>query len=209
MLGILAMQGVSNPDHDPALERHKAELEQTLRSRYSGMTREDLLTTPILQAYRAYYKQFKKTYHVLLQLESVIFKDKPIASASTVVEATFMAELDTMLLTAIHDLDRIEAPLTMEIATGEEEYTLLRGETHRCAAGDMIMRDRQGVICSLIYGSDQRTRIGSGTRNVLFAVYIPPGISSQAVEAHLDVLERNIRMIAPESSVSFRQVYGE
>jgi DNA/RNA-binding domain of Phe-tRNA-synthetase-like protein len=208
MMGILAMQDVTNPDHAPALEREKAALEEKLRARYAGMNREDILAGSILQAYRTYYKRFTKTYHVLLQLESVIFKEKPVASASTLVEALFIAELDTLLLTAIHDLDRIEEPLLLDIATGEEEYILLRGESHRCAAGDMIMRDRQGVICSVIYGSDLRTRIGRDTKSALFAVYIPPGVPPEAVEDHLDLLQRNVRLIAPASTISFREVYG-
>jgi DNA/RNA-binding domain of Phe-tRNA-synthetase-like protein len=207
LMGILAMQGVSNPDHDPTLDRLKTELEQTLRARYYGKSREDLLTDPVLQAYRTYYKKFKKTYHVLLQLESVVFKSRPIASASALVEASFMAELDTLLLTAIHDLDLAEPPLSIDIATGGEEYTLLRGEPHRCASGDMIMKDGQGVICSLIYGSDQNTQVSKDTQNIVFAVYVPPGIEESVVEKHLHILENNIRLISPNATSSVREIF--
>jgi DNA/RNA-binding domain of Phe-tRNA-synthetase-like protein len=206
-MGILAMGDLRNTPQHAELERRKTSLEQRLRARYSGMGREDLLALPILQAYREYYKRFKKTYHLLLQLESVVFKGKPIASPPALVEAVLMAELATLLLTAIHDLDRIETPLSLDIARGDEVYTLLRGEEHACAPGDMIMRDRQDVICSIIYGSDLRTRVSLDTRNVLFAVYIPPGIEAREVEDHLTLLEDYGRTIWPESTILFREVY--
>lgn len=62
--GILAMRNAANPDRSPPLEERKKALEDDLRTRYSGWDRSDLAALPVLQAYNAYYKQFKKTYHV-------------------------------------------------------------------------------------------------------------------------------------------------
>ena len=60
-VGVLAMRGVANPrDHEEHAER-KAELEEELRARYAGWDRAALKALPILQAYRNYYKRFKKT----------------------------------------------------------------------------------------------------------------------------------------------------
>ena len=85
-------------------------LESQLRERFAGQTRGDLDQLPVLQAYAAYYKRFKKTYHVQLQLESIAFKGKPIPSVAALVEAMFMAEVKNMLLTAGHDLDALQLP---------------------------------------------------------------------------------------------------
>jgi len=41
-----------------------------------------LLEHPILKAYQEYYRRFKKTYHVQLQLESLLFKGKSIPSVA-------------------------------------------------------------------------------------------------------------------------------
>ena len=72
-IGILAMRGVSNPDRHAELDERKKELEHQLRSKYSGYDRSSLRSLPTIQAYNNYYKPFKKTYHVQLQLESVVF----------------------------------------------------------------------------------------------------------------------------------------
>ncbi len=98
-----------------------------------------LLNHPILQAYDAYYRQFKKTYHVQLQLESILFKGKSIPSVAALVEAMFMAEVDSLLLTAGHDLDTLHLPLTLDAAQGAETYTLFRGEPQTPKAGDMMI----------------------------------------------------------------------
>ena len=69
------------------------------------MDRKSLRDLPVFAAYDAFYRSFKKTYHVQLQLESVVFKDKTIFSPSALVACMFMAELETGLLTAAHDLN--------------------------------------------------------------------------------------------------------
>ncbi len=69
--GILVMRGVVNPPQHAALEQWKAALEEQLRSQYLGRDRAAVGNHPILQAYAAYYRRFKKTYHVQLQLESI------------------------------------------------------------------------------------------------------------------------------------------
>lgn len=208
MIGLLAVAGAGDPPHTTALEARRSALERDLRDRFSGKSRSDILALPVIQAYRAYYRRFQKTYHVQLQLESVALKAKPIAGMPGLVEAAFLAELETQLLTAVHDLDRVEPPLTVDIARGEEVYTLLRGEDHACARGDMIMRDSHGVICSVIYGSDLRTKITRDTRDVLFATYVPPGIPASLVEHHQRVLEGNMRAFSPASRVLLNAVYN-
>lgn len=69
-----------------------------------------------IKTYVEYYKCLKKTYHVLLQLESIVFKKKSIPNVSPLVEAMFMAELKNQLLTANHDMDTIKLPIKVDLA---------------------------------------------------------------------------------------------
>jgi DNA/RNA-binding domain of Phe-tRNA-synthetase-like protein len=161
-----------------------------------------------MRAYRDYYKRFRKTYHVLLQLRSVALGYKPLPTVAALVEAMFMAEIESGLLTAGHDRDRLCAPITLDVATGSEHYTLLSRKETALKAGDMMMRDAKGVICSVIYGSDKRTAINAQTRRVMFVVYAPSGISATAVRCHLKKIRDNVRLIAPEAVVDELNVYG-
>ncbi len=203
--GILVMRDVTNPSEHAALDQRKAELENALRSRFSS--KAEIAALPILQAYDAYYKRFKKTYHVQLQLESVALKGKPSPHVAALVEAMFMAELEDHMLTAGHDLASIAGPITLDVAKDAESYTMLNGKEQELKPDDMMMADGRGIISSVIYGPDQRTRILPETRRVLFATYAPPGIGESAVQRHLQNIEANVRLIAPEAQVQLMQVY--
>lgn len=206
--GILAMRNVANPPGHPALERQKEALEEQLRARFAGQDRSAIEALAPVQAYAAHYRRFKKTYHVQLQLESIAFRGRPIPSVAALVEAMFMAEVKNALLTAGHDLDALQLPITLDVSKGDERYTLLRGQEQTLKPGDMLMADRLGVISSVLYGPDQRTQITARTRRVLFAVYAPAGIESQAVHQHLDDIRANVALVAPEAEMLIRQVFG-
>jgi DNA/RNA-binding domain of Phe-tRNA-synthetase-like protein len=119
----------------------------------------------------------------------------------------FMAEMDDLLLTAGHDLDSLNLPLTLDVATGTEIYTLLRGELQTLKAGDMMIRDQEGIISSIIYGPDQRTQITPETKNVIFTVYAPAGIEEQAVREHLEHIQENIRIFSPQAEMQHLDIY--
>jgi DNA/RNA-binding domain of Phe-tRNA-synthetase-like protein len=207
-VGVLAMRDVINPSSHAELEQRKIALEQDLRSRYADQDRAALTQLPVLQAYAAYYRHFKKTYHVQLQLESIVFKGKSIPSVAALVEAMFMAEIKNLLLTAGHDLDLLQLPLTVDVSHGEERYTLLRGQEQELKAEDMFILDGAGVISSIIYGPDQRTAINAPTRNVVFTVYAPDGIAEETVASHLHDLRANVLLVAPDAHTELLQVFG-
>jgi DNA/RNA-binding domain of Phe-tRNA-synthetase-like protein len=208
LVGVLAMRGVTNPASHPDLQRHKMELVQELRSHYSGMDRSQLENLPVVKAYADYYKRFKKTYHVQLQLESILFKGKSIPSVAGLVEAMFMAEVKDQLLTAGHDLDSLQLPLRLEATRGDETYTLMRGEVQQVKAGDMMILDGKGIISNIIYGPDQRSQIKLSTRNVIYTTYAPAGIYKLAVEDHLRDIEHYVRLFSPQAQNELLQVFG-
>jgi DNA/RNA-binding domain of Phe-tRNA-synthetase-like protein len=206
VIGILAMGGAANPSSHPELEAAKSALEEDLRARYASWDRSRLKALPVLRAYDAYYKQFKKTYHVQLQLESIAFKGKSIPKVAALVEAMFMAELDNLMLTAGHDLDLVQPPVTIDVASGDESYNLINGKEQVVKAGDMMIVDAQGILSSIVYGPDQRTRIRPETTRVLFTTYGPPGINAGVMGAHLETLRDNVLLVAPRAEVVDMQV---
>jgi DNA/RNA-binding domain of Phe-tRNA-synthetase-like protein len=206
--GVLAMQAVHNPASHAELEGSKEALMGELRSRYGGLDRSQIQALPALQVYDSYYKRFKKTYHVQLQLESIVFKGKSIPSVAALVEAMFMAEIKNMLLTAGHDLDSLQLPIRLDMTKGNEVYTLMRGQPQQVKPGDMIISDRHGIISNIIYGPNQRTQIQPSTRNVIYTTYAPAGIAQPCVTRHLQDIERFVRMFSPQAKTELLQVFG-
>jgi len=206
--GVLVMRNVINPPQHAGLEKQRISLNSKLRARYEGQDRPALLTNPILRAYETYYKRFKKTYHIQLQLESILFRGTSIPRAAALVEAMFMAEMDNLLLTAGHDLDVLQLPVMLDVAQGGEMYTLLRDQEQEAKSGDMLMRDGAGIISSILYGPDKRTQINPRTKNVMFTVYAPEGIDEPTILGHLLSIQHNVLTIAPRARVELIKVFG-
>ncbi|MBN1266285.1 MAG: hypothetical protein JXA25_12385 [Anaerolineales bacterium] len=204
--GILCMQSVVNSTPSAALESYSLELAEELLARYEGLDRPQLREIPELAAYHQFYKQFRKSYHVQLQLESVIFKKKPIRGPSPLVQAMFLAELKNHLLTSAHDLDLVQEPLTIAVADGSEHFLRINNEPQTLKDGDLYIFDTEEILSSVIYGPDFRTRIQKHTCRVLFTVYGVPGISINSIQHHLEDLRDLVLLSSPSAVVEKLEV---
>ena len=205
-MGLLVVENAQCLGRSEALEQQRRQVEKELREAFGS--KEELDASAVLAAYSQYYKQFKKTYHVRQQLESVIFKGKSIPSVTPLVEAMFMAELKNGLLTAGHDLEQVQGLLTLDAASADESYVLLNGKEQALKAQDMFLRDDVSVLSSIIYGPDQRTRIRPETKNAVFTVYAPDGVSRKNVEQHLEDIYSYVRLAAPQALRREQNVYN-
>jgi len=207
-VGLLQMRGVSNPEANADLDAKSAYVERALRESYSGADRAAIKAIPAINAYNDYYKRFKKTYHVQLQLESVLLKGRSIPGMRSLVKAMVTAELKNQLLTAGHDVSKLDGLLTASVATGDEEYVGFGGKPLQLKANDMNISDGAGVISSVLYGPDARTSLGPETESACFTVYAVPGIDKAAVEAHLHDIGEFVRLVAPNAAVELLEVFN-
>jgi DNA/RNA-binding domain of Phe-tRNA-synthetase-like protein len=204
-IGLLLLAGIDNSQRYAALDEHKQQLEGEIRDRYSGYERSRLLQLDVLRAYKEYYRRFNKTYHVLLQLESVI-AGKSLPAVSPLVDACFSAELDSHMLTASHDAASLVGEVAIDAAQGGEQLTQLGGAIKRVPPGDMLMRDALGVVCTVIYGPDQRTAITTSTTAALYVTYVPPGITAETVHAHQETIKAIVLRFAPQAEIGYLRV---
>ena len=202
--GVLIIHDADNPAAHPALALRKAEIETQLRTDFQ----DALVDSETLEIYTQYYKRFKKTYHVKLQLKSIVQQGKSIPDAQALVQAMFMAEMKNMLLTAGHDLDKLHLPLVLDVSHGDETYTLMRGTEQQLKAGDMYIRDGEGILSDVIYGPDRRSSIDPDTRNAVYTIYAPQGIPRQAVLDHLQDIADYVRIASPYAKIELIQVYS-
>ena len=206
-VGLLSMEIDRTRMQLAELDQKRVTLENQLREQYQGLERAEVRQMPVMNDYTQYYKQFKKSYHVLLQLYSICNKNRSIPHADALVQAMFMAEMKSFILTAGHDLDQTGGSIKIDSSHGDEIYKILRGDEVTCKAGDMLMADSQAVICSVIYGQDQRTRITGDTANVLYVMYVPPGIEIKQIEFHLQDLENNVNLAFPQAQTIYNEIF--
>lgn len=206
-IGVLLIANVDNTPRPTPLDAHKRQTEQSLRETYAGVSRTALRQIPILQAYRTYYKAFGKSYHVRLQLESVVQKGKSLPTVSPLVDANFAAELQTLVLTAAHDVDKLALPLTIDATVGDERFVQLGGKSCTLKPNDMLMRDAHGIICTILYGQDNRTFIAAETTRALYVAYAPIGVPVAAIEQQFALIHQYVLLAAPIATVEMRSVY--
>jgi DNA/RNA-binding domain of Phe-tRNA-synthetase-like protein len=201
VIGLLEVSGLENTGSSARLNERKRGVEARLRERYRGFTRQELVALPVMAAYDRYYTRFNKTYHVQLQLESIVLKGKHLPDVSPAVDANFMAELETLILTAGHDSRKLRGAIVIDVSGEGERMTPMNGAPKAIRAGDMIMRDADGVACSIIYGQDARSPISPETSCALYVAYAPAGVAAALVEAQLRGLEENLRLVSPDLTV--------
>jgi DNA/RNA-binding domain of Phe-tRNA-synthetase-like protein len=200
-IGLLEISGIDNSRSSTLMEEHKRAAEASLREQYKDFKRADFLALPVMSAYDQYYKRFNKTYHVQLQLESIVLKGKSLPSVSAAVDAYFMAEVETLILTAGHDVKKLNGPLLIDVSQEGDTIRQMNGEDKPIRAGDMVMRDAESTRCSIIYGQDSLSLISADTSHVLYVAYVPSGISADIIEGQLQKIEENIRLFSPQAMV--------
>jgi DNA/RNA-binding domain of Phe-tRNA-synthetase-like protein len=207
-VGVLLIGNVDNTPRATPLDQRKQEIELRLRHTYAGYSRTDFQQIEVLQAYRTYYKKFGKTYHVQLQLESVVHNGKLLPDVSPLVDANFAAELETCILTAAHDADLLETPLTIDATHGGETFTQMNGMIRALKPDDMMMSDGKGIVCTIIYGQDARTPVSPATRRALYVAYAPAGVLRATVQHQLDSIRDNILLVAHDAEVELIEIFS-
>ena len=201
IIGLLELSGVENTISTSGLDDRKRATEARLRERYQGFTRQDFLSLPVLLAYETYYKRFNKTYHVQLQLESIVLKGKNLPDVSPLVDSNFVAEVETLVLTAGHDVAKLQGTVCIDVSREGDLMTQMNGMSKAIRAGDMVMKDAHGICCSILYGQDNRSPISAETSHVLYVSYAPAGVPPNIVELQLQRIKENIELFSPDAVV--------
>jgi DNA/RNA-binding domain of Phe-tRNA-synthetase-like protein len=82
----------------------------------------------------------------------------------------------------------------------------MNGTPRAIRSGDMIMRDAEGICCSVIYGQDARSPVSPQTSHVLYVAYAPAGVAPEAVERQLRGIEEHLRLLSADVAVEQRRL---
>jgi DNA/RNA-binding domain of Phe-tRNA-synthetase-like protein len=197
IFGVLIARGCANRPQTLSIAEDKRAVEGRLREKFPG---EAIDADPVARAYAQYFRRYGGRYPVVHQAKTVL-AGRSIESSSALVEAMFTAELDSLVLTSGHDLGSLRMPLAVDVSLAGDVYTTLSGKDRVLKAGDMVVRDAEGIIASVGYGPDDRTRLRPDTNAALFGAWCPVGIAPTVVEAHLETLAALLKQEWPASTV--------
>ena len=120
-----------------------------LRKRYADYDRKAVFGE---NPYFRFFRKFKKTYPVMQQFETVMFKGRPFPEEDPVTAVPFLLELTTFVLSGTHDIDRIDGPLTIFTPDAKLPFDGMRGDSTHTYPNDICGRDETGIIFSMILG---------------------------------------------------------
>ncbi len=189
-IGIMKVRNIKYQIDDSKFTQEKKNIEALIKANY-----RDVKNLDVIKSYNEFFKKFGKVYPIQYQIQSII---DGIGLPSTIkaVEAMFMSELQTMFLTAGHDLDKIEGKLKVELTKGDEKYLKINQKDQSLKAGDLICKDDNGIISSVLYGPDLRTKITKSTTSCLFFSYFPYGQEDGNIKSHFNLILKYIKLIS-------------
>jgi DNA/RNA-binding domain of Phe-tRNA-synthetase-like protein len=95
---------------------------------------------------------------------------------------------------AIQDMDRFQGEWKLDLAQEGETFQGVSGKMIRCKEDKIVLRDKEGIVCSLFQGPDYKTRVEPASRNIVVYIFTAPGIQeehvSNGLQLALEILEK-------------------
>ena len=192
--GSLTVRNAPNTRKIGALEEQKRLLEREIREVYPAVEEDSTI-----QSYDTYFKRWGKTYPVEFQIKT-LKRGGRLPQVSALVDGMFMAEIKNRILTSGHDLDALAEDLIFDVSSEGEWYVKLNGEEQKLKDNDVILRDAEGILASVLYGPARRTSISPTTRSAIFFAWCPYGMGEETIKAHLNNILSNLRIIYESTS---------
>ncbi len=193
IFGSQTIYNQQNMKTHPEIEQAKRLIEKKIRETYPD-PEED----PIVQSYAGYFDRWGKTYPIEFQINS-IKKGRSFPQVSAHVDCMFMAELENRILTSGHDSDLIQGDLVYDLADEGVEYVKLNGKKQVLVKNDIILKDDEGVLASILFGPAARTSINKETVNPLYFAWCPVGIDYETVDEHLSTITKYSKTVYGEN----------
>lgn len=153
-----------------------------VREKYSL---DNLSSHPNSQAYINFAKNLRispdSAFLPYLQIKRVL-NGKNIGNINNVVNEYMAQELLYNLSLSAYDLDTIIGDVIADISNGGGKITVIGGEKCNIPTNDLILSDTRGVFYSFSQGYRDTSKITTQTKNVLFVIDAPEGISKENVE---------------------------
>jgi DNA/RNA-binding domain of Phe-tRNA-synthetase-like protein len=110
------------------------------------------------------------------------------------IDTHIIAEMCHGILMAIQDLDRFQGEWKLDLAQEGETFQGVSGKMIRCKEDEIVLRDGEGIVCSLFQGPDFKTRMEPASKNIVVYIFTAPGIQeehvSNGLQLALELLEK-------------------
>jgi DNA/RNA-binding domain of Phe-tRNA-synthetase-like protein len=172
--GIGTVQSCTYFEKSESFKLYKRELLRKMRRKANLVQLEERIN---------HYDQFFKEWGYLCPLpghfKRTVEMGFPIVNLY--IDTHIIAEMCHGILMAIQDLDRFQGEWRLDLAQEGETFQGVSGKMIRCKEDEIVLRDNEGMVCSLFQGPDFKTRVEPASKNIVIYIFTAPGIQEEQV----------------------------
>jgi DNA/RNA-binding domain of Phe-tRNA-synthetase-like protein len=185
--GIGTVQSCTYFEKGEEFKLHKRELLRKMRRKANLAQIEERINR-----YDQFFKEWGYPCPLPSHFKRTIEMGFPIVNLY--IDTHIIAEMCHGILMAIQDLDRFQGEWKLDLAQEGETFQGVSGKMIRCKEDEIVLRDGEGIVCSLFQGPDFKTRVEPATKNIVVYIFTAPGIQeeyvSNGLQLALDLLEK-------------------
>jgi len=185
--GIGTIHSCSYFEKSKSFKLHKRELLRKMRRRANVAQLEERINL-----YDQFFKEWGYPCPLPGHFKRTIEMGFPIVNLY--IDAHLIAEMCHGILMAIQDLDRFQGEWSLDLAQEGETFQGVSGKTIRCKENEIVLRDEEGIVCSLFQGPDFKTRVEPTSKNIAVYIFTAPEIEderiSNGLQLALEILEK-------------------
>jgi DNA/RNA-binding domain of Phe-tRNA-synthetase-like protein len=130
---------------------------------------------------RFYQVQGEKNRSHIESLIKSISNGKSIKPVNFIVDSVMIAELRNALLLGVHDKDRIQGDVILDVASEGERFVGIGNRSVMTRQNEVVLRDQIGIWASYTQGPDARTVVDAATRNIIMLGFFTPETTREAM----------------------------
>jgi len=185
--GIGTIQACTYFEKSETFKLHKRELLRKMKRRANLAQIEERI-----HLYDRFFKDWGYPCPLPGHFKRVIEMGFPIVNVY--IDTHIIAEMFHGILMAIQDLDQFRGEWKLDLAQEGETFQGVSGKMIRCKEDEIVLRDGEGLVCSLFQGPDFRTRVETSSKNIVVYVFTAPGVQeeyvSHGLQLALELLEK-------------------
>ena len=184
--GIGTIQSCTYFEKSESFKLYKRELLRKMRRRANlGQVEERI------NRYDRFFKECEYPCPLPSHFKRTVEMGFPIVNLY--IDTHIIAEMYHGILMAIQDLERFRGEWKLDLAQEGETFQGVSGKMIRCKEDEIVLRDGEGMVCSLFQGPDFKTRVEPASKNIVVYIFTAPGIQEEQVsnglQLALEILE--------------------
>jgi DNA/RNA-binding domain of Phe-tRNA-synthetase-like protein len=185
--GVGTIQSCTYFEKSESFKLYKRELLRKMRRRANLAQLEERI-----HLYDQFFKEWGYPCPLPGHFKRVVGMGFPIVNLY--IDAHIIAEMCHGILMAIQDLGRFRGEWRLDLAREGETFQAVSGKMIRCKEDEIVLRDGEGMVCSLFQGPDFKTRVEPASKDIVVYVFMAPGIQeeyvSDGLRIALEILEK-------------------